>query len=47
MFWLKVFNGFIVDDYIYGIVVDGYYGGVRSSSGIVWVDCVYFINRSM
>lgn len=44
---LKVSNGSTVDDYIYGIAADGYYGGVRSSSGIVWADCVHFTNRSM
>lgn len=44
---IEVSNGTTVDNYIYGIAADGYFGGVRSSSGIVWADCVHFTNRSM
>lgn len=44
---IEVSNGSTVDNYIYGIAADGYFGGVRSSSGIAWADCVHFTNRSM
>jgi hypothetical protein len=43
---IEVPEGASVDNYKYGIAANGYYGGVKSSSGIVWGDCVHFNNLS-
>ncbi|XP_061182403.1 uncharacterized protein LOC133190732 [Saccostrea echinata] len=44
---LEVSEGTTVDDYMYGIAANGYFGGLRSSSGIAWVECVHFTNKTL
>nr|XP_022318402.1 uncharacterized protein LOC111121412 isoform X3 [Crassostrea virginica] len=44
---LVVSEGTTVDDYMYGIAANGYYGGVSSSSGITWAECVHFTNKTI